>query len=915
MSEQIGFDLDASTEPPNSTKSRDLGHRQKQDAVDAWSLEDWESPVSLMRGVASPCRAARSFNIQQRQVADAVRAELQVDLEAMVYQAMDEIRSWVSEEIGFVRQNCMDELQTACVKRDCHENCELQELKQLLDEQRQLMQKVQTSQLDKLRADLDEQMRMTQKLQNDMPGNGALAVADTSRETRSSDRVLEAQKFAEERKWRLKLETLETGLEKHATSIEALNRRSSELEEKTATQDADIQRSLSASQAAEQQLSNASTETLTVRADMNKLAEQLSALAESVAAQSAELQDVCSKRLDILCKQSESLAGSVAAHEAGIVTLQQSIDTNMGISTELGEKSAVHEADLQELKAGLTASDADRVALRQCLETNTEISSELSSKSIAHETVIQELKADLAAGKAATVSLQNSMDTNTSELSNKSSAQSSAIQDLQAELAVGKADNATFQQRLDSNAKVSSDLSAELSAANSAIEELRACASAESTERTSMQARMDAMQNSLGNVCKCSEDLSAKAAFHESDILANRASIEDLKNDVSASKGEFLELKSFVDAQRNIVQSLDERCGVLAAADSCFEGRFEMLEREMATAEKETAIIQECLEKHNEDLSVVIGVSANLTDKASVFESQAQKFEESLKRLEPEVNKAHAEIAAVLDTLSGHGTTITSISKKHAEICEATRDLETELAAAKKIGLELTLRVDAEEEATERLRSCAAAHESEIKLRSTEMQNLETKLSAAECERLAELKVVCTKVEQQEVEIQGLSGQVRTQLRAVRQTFGRSLDEVRDGLSAKMSEAGEATTERLNHLESELARKISGDELEHTNVALHQWVNETRDALTAWLHTSLENFRRGQNATLLNHQGWVKSVTGWIKQVHVREQGLSHVLLHVLQDGKPELVQLLEDALRMPRVPNLESPPLEDAPW
>eukprot|EP00930_Biecheleria_cincta_P044100 TRINITY_DN3025_c0_g1_i4.p1 TRINITY_DN3025_c0_g1~~TRINITY_DN3025_c0_g1_i4.p1 ORF type:complete len:599 (+),score=146.72 TRINITY_DN3025_c0_g1_i4:115-1911(+) len=598
------------------------------------------------------------------------------------------------------------------------------------------------------------------------------------------------------------------------------------------------------------------------------------------------------------------------------------MDTNTRISSELGEKSAVHEVALQELKVGLAASASDRGALQQCLDTNIKISSELSKKSIAHETVIQELKADLAAGRAATASLQNSIDTSArlaSDLSNKSFAQSSAIQDLQAELAAGKAESVTFQKRLDSNAKVSSDLSAELCVAKSAIE-------------------------------------------------ANQASIEDLKNDVSARRGESLELKSLVDAQRSIVQSLEERCSVLAAADSCFEGRFETLEREMATAEKEMATIQECLEKHNEDLSAVTKASANLTDKADFSESQAHKLEDALKRLEPEVNRAHVEIAGVLDTLSKHGTSITSISEKHAEICEATRDLgtelaaakmaalevslrvdaeeeatkrfeqysktvaettaaheseiRTELAAAKKAGLEFLLRLDAEEEATKRLEQhskdmaeTTAVHESEIKLRSVELHDLEKKLAVAECERLAELKVVCTKVEQQQVEIQSLSSQVRTQLRAARQAFGRSLDEVRDGLSAKLTEASEATEQRFNHLESELAARISCNELEHTNVALHQWVNETRDALSTWLHTSLDNFRRGQNATLLNHQGWVKSVTGWIKQVHVREQGLSHVLLHVLQDGKPELVKLMEDALRMPRVPNLESPSFEDAAW
>merc|ERR1719334_2935576 len=121
-----------------------------------------------------------------------------------------------------------------------------------------------------------------------------------------------------------------------------------------------------------------------------------------------------------------------------------------------------------------------------------------------------------------------------------------------------------------------------------------------------------------------------------------------------------------------------------------------------------------------------------------------------------------------------------------------------------------------------------------------------------------------------------------------------------------MNQALQNLAEFRKHVEAVLATKLGVEEIEKTHVALHDWVNQTRETLRAWLSQNLQDFAAQQSAKLEEHQGWVTSVTGWIEQVHVREKGLSHVLLHVVEQESPDLMKMLEEALKMPQQPKLK---------
>ncbi|CAJ1398947.1 unnamed protein product [Effrenium voratum] len=213
--------------------------------ADAWSMEDWDSQLARLREMPTPCRVRvpEAADSKQEEVADAVRAELQVDMEALVNAAMDEMRTWVSQEIAFARNSFKEDARAALQEdqssaREAEVRKELQELKQSLE-------KLQEGP-EKMRKELQEHSRLLKRLEESShPERGAT----------SSDRVAEARAVAEERKWRLRLENLERSLARNSENIETCLQKTSQLEERASANDADLQTGLSTLQSADARIS------------------------------------------------------------------------------------------------------------------------------------------------------------------------------------------------------------------------------------------------------------------------------------------------------------------------------------------------------------------------------------------------------------------------------------------------------------------------------------------------------------------------------------------------------------------------------------------------------------------------------------------------------------------------------------
>lgn len=140
--------VDGSTAP--SSMSKAPTSRAKE--ADVWTVEDWDKQLQRLKEAPTPCRVPEGADAKQKQVADAVREELQVDLEALVNAAMDEMRSWVSQEIAFARSSFEEEAQKFFTRQDAgmqeqhmRERKEVQEMKRALEEQRQMLDKMQES--------------------------------------------------------------------------------------------------------------------------------------------------------------------------------------------------------------------------------------------------------------------------------------------------------------------------------------------------------------------------------------------------------------------------------------------------------------------------------------------------------------------------------------------------------------------------------------------------------------------------------------------------------------------------------------------------------------------------------------------------------------------------------------------------
>jgi len=90
---------------------------------------------------------------------------------------------------------------------------------------------------------------------------------------------------------------------------------------------------------------------------------------------------------------------------------------------------------------------------------------------------------------------------------------------------------------------------------------------------------------------------------------------------------------------------------------------------------------------------------------------------------------------------------------------------------------------------------------------------------------------------------------------------------------------------------------------------LQTWITDTRQALDRWLSVSLDRFQKEQGYILQRNLGSLQRVKHWIEEIHIRERGLSHVILHISQQATPEVLKLLEEALKMPKKPNWDARP------
>lgn len=297
--------------------------------------------------------------------------------------------------------------------------------------------------------------------------------------------------------------------------------------------------------------------------------------------------------------------------------------------------------------------------------------------------------------------------------------------------------------------------------------------------------------------------------------------------------------------------------------------KFHVLDREVANNEKEITNMQDFLEGHSERLE-------DLRCRHGMQEERLRHVETTTEELEEKGCNDRQELARLSNEVSQHGQQI------QIACLEATE--QSKLCAA------FIDRLENQEASLQRLDGCCKNFKQEN-------ENLQEQLDAlkdgtmSSNQRLREMEENLARVE--EVQRQPTSEMTKMQ---------SDIETILDD-TGKWREA-------MDRMEIAIQTNVSKTELQHQHDELQTWITDTRLALDRWLTISLDRFQKEQGYILQQNLGSVQRVKHWLEQIHIREKGLSHVILHITQQASPEIMQLLEEALKMPKKPNWDLRPV-----
>jgi len=193
----------------------------------------------------------------------------------------------------------------------------------------------------------------------------------------------------------------------------------------------------------------------------------------------------------------------------------------------------------------------------------------------------------------------------------------------------------------------------------------------------------------------------------------------------------------------------------------------------------------------------------------------------------------------------------------------------------------------------------AAVLDSHVKEQSRQISGVDNKLSTSQKERLAELKVVCNRLEIHDALLGSIPSELRDHVRNERADI---INIVR-GMQEKLSQ----------HVKS----KVSRSDLQEASDALHVLVKDThcshrlmvKDLDSAVEQTVALNGQHG--LSLQKHQSWMNDLKTWMGELSswqerttVREQAFNETLLHIVEEDHPNMMASLEKRLQQgARVP------------
>jgi len=315
-SDALAEELTNHASPTASSEGRNCVKHASPAASDAWSVEEWEK---LLLHKARPCTAAQKLHKGQREVADAVFAEVQVDVESVVQRVVSQMSSWISAEVAFARRGLEKEVRTAFTQA--------QEARVKYDVETEHGQIQLHSKVDLLQKDLAELALVVGTLREKLhhgPAEGDLQLD-------------------------VRLTTIEAALCKHSTGMDALDKH----------------------------VAHCDTLLGASRQDLDRHRSELMRLAERTGDAHADLH-TGDARADLMAWELRRIHTSLSEELAGKATLAEVNETRMAVNTWVEDTRKVHQSSTDGLTNVIEQCRSSCVAHSVMLNRHEEWMKELS---------------------------------------------------------------------------------------------------------------------------------------------------------------------------------------------------------------------------------------------------------------------------------------------------------------------------------------------------------------------------------------------------------------------------------------------------------------------------------------------------------------------------------------------------------
>jgi DNA repair exonuclease SbcCD ATPase subunit len=915
-----GSDSEAISLQSTATHSQQCtGHTEAERSelqADAWMEDDWVNPPRSMQINLSTL--ATGLEGPSCQVSDAALNDLRLEVQSQVQHAVNQMHSWISEEILFARQALQDDVRQSCESwTSKHED--LQQAHAQLG-----------GQVEELKDSLVEQL---QALQNAEQNTSGLTRPRASTEPQPSASVLEARNLAEERKWRTTLERIQS-LEKQVASIT----------EKTTAQDADIAGITSSEHGLQAQISKvkvALEENISrFSGKLDKIGKDTNELAARVTIQATEVRNSCAlaenmqaaleKGMQGFAEKSATQENCLNAHATDLRDMEQKI-TNR--TEELASKIDAQDSSIHGCIHRIDEIEAIDKDIHNKIESTTE-------QSRLHSTSIKEISAHVS-------ELESKLHSDVDTVNEKVTAADMLVKDgrdqlfeLEGKLA-REAKELAIQFRVhDSSIQVCVDQICNLEA--KIDEEVRA-----SSERSHAQDARVTESAALIQELESRFHDKAKSFLDTAEANSNGlvARLVDLEAEVAQQTSDFLSkvqehdgnMKNWTDQIHCLEDRLQDQGKMLTDMSSAHydnvkdtSARIHSMEQrledeESAIAQKINATeakakdscsriseLENALAKEGEGLSAKFGAyevrvqkdilkcltqirdldgrlsneAKMLAEKLASHEAISEENVSHLLRLKENVEKKTSMLSDKVQS---------QLQSVQAECSRVSSGLQVKSGSLKQLQKQFSRHESSIREngnAIQKIEVQASQHKQDLLKETETLLQIKSNLNKSHKERLAELEVVCSKLEEHEAQLTSLPSRFRAQMVSSEEGLVRSMTDLSNDLRQANSE-----------LSKELSTKASLAEMRQAQSTTRNWIEESLHSYQVMAEDMASSLGKAaasnaeQDVRLERHESWMKEASTFLHQEEERSRGFSNILFRIVDQDYAELTSLFQETL------------------